>query len=176
MSARWPSNSHALVVDDDETFSGSIALQLTQAGCVCHTADSYEEGVRVLRSESAIEVVILDHPPTGAEVGKLVELLRAIRPGLTIIGNSGADRRSDFFSAGVTRYLQKPWRVEQLISLVRERIGACGCGLPLPLRRPREGEVGGHWACAFCGSRFLAVLDEDAPPDMRVNARQDERP
>jgi CheY-like chemotaxis protein len=175
MSSLWPSDSHALVVDDDDVYSDAIALQLEQAGCVCHNASSYEDAVRELRRKSAIKVVILDHAAVSARIDKVVESLRAIRPSLMIVGNSGAERRSDFASAGVSRYLQKPWRVEQLVSLVSERISSCGgCGLPLPLRRPREGEVGGHWACAFCGSRYSALRDEDARPEILLNARQDE--
>lgn len=171
MTQTWPQETQVLVVDDDDLFRESVVMQLQQASGVCYGARSYDEAVQVLRDRREIGVVLLDHLATSANIDKVVRELRAQRPGVLIIGNSGADRRADFAAAGVTRYLDKPWHIEQLARMVNERIDTCcECGLPLPLRRPREEEAASSWECAFCGSRYAAVLDEDAPTDVRPNA------
>ncbi len=52
------------------------------------------------------------------------------------------------------------------------RIDHCpSCGLPLPLRIPRPGEVAASWACTYCRERFFAVLDDDCPPDIHDNVQ-----
>ena len=132
-------------------------------------------GIPIKIARPEIDVVLLDHPTAGTKIDEVVESLRAAKPGLTIVGNSGADRRQEFARAGVKRFLDKPWRVDELITILKGRMRSCGeCGLPLPLRRPLEGEVGGHWVCAFCGSRYLGLLDEDAPEQLISNARRAE--
>ena len=168
-------NPEILVVDDDGVFRGAVELQLEQHSLVCRTATSYQEAQLVLQRAPAIDIVLLDHPPAATSMGDVVKSLRAARPGLTIVGNSGADRRQEFARAGVKRFLDKPWRVDELITILKGRMRSCGeCGLPLPLRRPLEGEVGGQWVCAFCGSRYLGLLDEDAPEQLISNARRAE--
>lgn len=38
------------------------------------------------------------------------------------------------------------------------------CGLPLPLRRVRPGEVGASWVCMWCGGRIFGVFDSEQNP------------
>ena len=45
------------------------------------------------------------------------------------------------------------------------------CGLALPIRLPRPGEVATSWECRFCGSRFYATLIDDSPPNVLTNVR-----
>ncbi len=45
------------------------------------------------------------------------------------------------------------------------------CGLALPIRLPRPGEVASSWECRYCGSRFYATLIDDSPPNVLTNVR-----
>ena len=47
------------------------------------------------------------------------------------------------------------------------------CSSPLPLRLPQEGEVGSPWHCAQCETRYLALLDDDCPAELRQNVRRE---
>jgi hypothetical protein len=54
----------------------------------------------------------------------------------------------------------------------RERIDTCiQCGLSLPLFKPSADEAAQSYACAFCGTRYRAVLDDAAPEDERLHVR-----
>lgn len=177
MKAEANTSPRVLIVDDDGLFREVMARRLTQAGQATVVAPSYEEGLRLLERFSSIGVVILDHAPTKDGMTRVVELIRAVRPTIQVVGNSGSDRRAEFAAAGVTSYLQKPWRVEDLLELLRRPIGNCGeCGLPLPLRQPYPNEAGQSWCCAFCGARYHAVADEKADPDIRGNALPVDQP
>src|ERR1043166_2208235 len=46
------------------------------------------------------------------------------------------------------------------------------CTARIPLRVPRDGEPGTHWQCAQCGTRYLALLQENCPIDLLQNVRQ----
>lgn len=47
------------------------------------------------------------------------------------------------------------------------------CGLSLPLRHPRPGEVGSDWKCSYCNARIYAVLVDKSPPDVIDNVHPD---
>ena len=171
MSVQKSLMGHILIVDDDKLFRVGITSLLEQRGYSTHTADSYEAGLQIFENKANIDIVLLDHTTVSDDVHELVQSLRAIRPKTLIIGNSGADRRAEFTVAGVANYLQKPWRINDLLAITHRAIGACSeCGLPLPLRLPRPNEIGDSWSCAFCGSRYHAILDETASAEIRSNA------
>lgn len=163
-----PIDGAVLIIDDDAMFRDAVVAQLAHAGCATLAAESYEEGCRLCAHHADVRVIVLDHPTVDSRIGEMVSRLRQTRPEATVIGNSGFDRRAEFAAAGVEKYLQKPWRVAELIRLLRRYIEACvGCGRPLPLRLPEPGETGSSWVCASCGARYYAVFDEAAPADLR---------
>jgi hypothetical protein len=91
---------------------------------------------------------------------------------MTVIASGQAQVSARFEEFGVQHVLPRPWRIEDLVNMLTGRIGCCvECGLQLPLREPRPGEEASSWECAYCGSRYRAVMDEDFPPDMRQNVR-----
>jgi CheY-like chemotaxis protein len=156
-----------LIVDDDEIFRSAVAAQLRAAGCRALEAGSYAEGVATIQHHDAIRAVILDHPTINCQVSDVLEALRRNHQEAIVIGNSGEDRRRAFATAGVGHYLQKPWRLPELFSMLCRRIESCiECGRPLPLRLPWPGEQAQSWVCASCGARYRAVRDESAPSDL----------
>ncbi len=158
MSNRFGSYGSVLVVDDDVMFRDGVAARLRDAGWAALVAPDYEEGLKRFAENQDVRVVILDHPTIGCDASAIVKALKRCRPEATIIGNSGADRRSEFAAAGVDDYLQKPWRIADLMSVLRLPLGACvECGLPLPLRMAGPDETAQHWVCASCGARYQGI-------------------
>lgn len=169
--SRGTFDGRILIIDDDEAFRRVVTAQLQHAACSSIAVETWEEGLDIFRRDADIEVVLLDHPTVNSGVKSLVDAFRAVRPAVTIVGNSGSDRRADFAAAGVTQYLHKPWRMTELFTLLPSRLLTCGeCGSHLPLRRPKPDETGQSWVCATCGARYYAVLDADASPDLRPYA------
>jgi CheY-like chemotaxis protein len=169
---RWTLPGHVLVVDDEEASRRAIVAQLQRVGAVCHSAADHDEGLRLASRDPRIGFVVLDYHIPSGEMSAFVQQLSGVRAEVLIIGTSGGDRREAFAAVGVTRFLQKPWRAEDLLDLLRDRIGSCvECGLPLPLRRPLEGEPARSWVCCGCGARYYGVLDEEVHAETLRNVR-----
>jgi len=166
---QWPFEGGALLVDDEALVRQSAAATIKAAGCDCQVAESYDAALELFQQSPRISVVILDHGVRGDDTTSFVKQLKAIRPGVILVGSSGGDVQHEFTVAGVPRFLQKPWTANDLIRSVH-RIGECvDCKLPIPLRRPLPGERGSSWVCRGCGSRYHALLDQEAPPEHREN-------
>lgn len=166
------SSDMILVVDDDAIFRDALRRQLSQQGLACVTAASYEAALRTIRQTPGLSCVVFDNIGGPLRLVDVVREVRRLRPDLTLVGNSGSDRRREFAEAGITEYFQKPWPAQELRFVLRGAIRQCvDCELPLPLRRVGPGEDGQTWVCAGCGSRYYAVLDELAPHERRWNVR-----
>jgi CheY-like chemotaxis protein len=115
LDGRW-----ILVVDDEPAIRFTVEKVLRAHGAVCHGAASHAEALRTVEDEARFEVAILDYAMPDGDGAELAPRLRAVRPELFVVGNSGTDRRHEFRRAGVDRFLPKPWRVEELIEVLRE--------------------------------------------------------
>jgi CheY-like chemotaxis protein len=173
---RWPLDGQVLIIDCSGMVRRVVATELEQAGCICHAAADSEMGLRLLRRDPRIQVVILDADQPDETVCAVVARLRELRPEIRIVGTGTNDCRAALAKAGVRLFLLKPFVIDDLVNVLTDRIGKCiDCGLPIPLRRVRPGDVGRSWECCGCGSRYLAVLDEGSPPDLRRNVRPADR-
>lgn len=169
----WPFAGRVLVLDDDALLRKAIVGTLEDCGAACYAADSLAHAERLLVKDEGLAYAILDFDMPASTPAEAIEKITTIRPDVVIIGTSGLYHREDFAALGVERFLQKPWLTSDLINVIMGRIGKCmECGLPLPLRRPKRDEEGERWMCAFCGSRYRAILDDSFPPDVMRNARQ----
>jgi DNA-binding response OmpR family regulator len=107
-----------LYVDDDPLLRRFVTRLLARAGGTCCPAGTHDEAVGILRRDPQLELAILDfHMPDG-DIAQLVPRLRAVRPGLFLVGTSGADRCRDFAECGVTRFIPKPWGLAELLRVV----------------------------------------------------------
>ncbi|UCG17565.1 MAG: response regulator [Phycisphaerales bacterium] len=166
--ARWPLKGRALFVDDDELVRRVIVAELQRLGCVCHAAETGEVGLRLLERDPEIDVIILDHDVPGTDTAEFARSVQATRPDAILVGTSGHYLRNEFLAMGVDRFLLKPWRIDDLVSVLTNRIGNCvDCGLALPLKRVTPGEPADRWVCCGCGARYLAVFEEAAPEEVR---------
>jgi len=173
ISSIWPRVGDVLLVDDDSGVRHAIERNLSAIGCRCHAVPSYAEGRKIFETHPEVGVVILDHGMAGDDAAVFLGHVRASRPETVIVGSSGQDIPSEFQELGVRRFLKKPWTARDLASIVPDRLGACvDCGLPLPLRRERDGRLEKDWICNGCGGRYRGVLDEDFPLDVHRSVRQ----
>jgi CheY-like chemotaxis protein len=93
----------------------AVARLLRGAGAVCIGTDTHDGAVVQLALEPLFDLAILDFQMPDGDVGQLVRRLLRQRPGLTLVGTSASDRRSEFAARGVDRFLPKPWDLEDLL-------------------------------------------------------------
>jgi CheY-like chemotaxis protein len=116
---RWPYAYRVLVVDDSRVVRETSARMLERVGCVVYGAGDHALAVRLMRADHGIGVVLLDYelPDNTAAIAAELE---AVRPHVRIVGTSGRDHRADFAQLGVSRYIQKPWTIDDLIDAMRD--------------------------------------------------------
>lgn len=93
----------------------AVKRVLQGAGAVCITTETHEQAVVRLALETFLDLAILDFQMPDGDVGGLIRRMLRQRPGLTLVGTSGSDRRSEFAARGVGRFLPKPWNLGDLI-------------------------------------------------------------
>jgi two-component system chemotaxis response regulator CheY len=173
--SRWPFEGRVMVVDDEILLRRLFVSMLEASGAGCYGVESSAEAVRLLETDDGVKYLIHDFDMPNTDISESIDKIRTVRPDVTIIGTSGSYRKEDFATLGVEHFLQKPWRVTDLVNALHGRIGNCiECGLALPLRQPRPGEQARRWVCAFCRSPYSAVLDEAFPKEVIANARPEE--
>jgi CheY-like chemotaxis protein len=104
-----------LYVDDELLMRLAVARLLRGAGGVCVGAATHDQAVVLLAFEPVLDLAILDFEMPDGEVGHLVRRLHWQRPALPLVGTSASDRRSEFATRGVARFLPKPWGLDDLI-------------------------------------------------------------
>jgi CheY-like chemotaxis protein len=106
---------HVLVVDDYEAVRRIAVDILRHFNCICHTAQTHEEAIRLFVHDVDIKHVILDFEMPNSNIQELLTQLRSVRPDVEIIGTSSNNNSAQFAALGVTRFLPKPWEVDQLL-------------------------------------------------------------
>lgn len=107
-----------LYVDDDEALLQMTARAFARVGASCRTAPTHEAGIRALAAAPEVHVAIVDYEMADGDVSELVQRLRALRPGIVVVGTSSRDRREEFARRGVQRFVPKPWRISDLVFAV----------------------------------------------------------
>ncbi len=116
-----------LVVEDESEVRRIVKVTLERAGRGVVLAESGEEAIEVFRRlGDRIDSVLLDWNIPVMDGADLLTRLRELRPALKIIISSGlahAEAEERFREAGVTGYLQKPYRMSELVTLI-EKVSA----------------------------------------------------
>ena len=107
-----------LYVDDDPSVRWATSALLRDAGAICLLASTHDQAVALAGAEPLLALAILDFQMPDGDVGRLVNRLRTARAVLPLIGTSATDRRSEFAARGVTRFLEKPWQLGDLVRAV----------------------------------------------------------
>jgi CheY-like chemotaxis protein len=116
----------ALVVDDEMYAREVTASALKELGYEPILAGDSSSALMLFRENcGTVRVAVLDVVMPGISGDQLLRELRALDPRLPAVLVSGAaDRRAAGAGAGVTAFVQKPFRPEELIAAVRRVLGS----------------------------------------------------
>jgi CheY-like chemotaxis protein len=99
----------------------SNLTQLERTGCSCLLGETPELALRLLATNPFLKTVLVDVEAPGLDLEAFVSGLRGLRPDVRTVGTSAALRdEMRFARLGISRFLQKPWRVGDLIEALEE--------------------------------------------------------
>jgi len=102
-----------LVVDDDSLVLSSTLAMLEELGHTTFGAASAQEGLRVMRQQNGVQLVMTDHAMPNMTGAEFVKVLRNEWPGVGLILATGYAELRNELPAAVVR-LNKPFGHEQL--------------------------------------------------------------
>jgi DNA-binding NtrC family response regulator len=109
-----------LVVDDEPSVTGSLALILTDAGFEVLTAQSFADSTALLK-QTAVDLVITDLRLPDASGIDLITHVKRTTPDIEVIlmtGYGSLDITIEAIKAGAYYYLEKPYTPDRLFALV----------------------------------------------------------
>ncbi len=116
-----------LVVDDEPLVSELASDILRRFGYSVLSASAGEEAVKLYRQKSQeIIAVVLDIAMPGMDGREVFQRIRAINPEVKVVVSSGYshDRDADeLLEQGASGFVQKPYRIAELIRVVNETVG-----------------------------------------------------
>ncbi len=121
-----------LVVDDDPIVLAGTAAMLEDLGHVATEATSAESALQVLRSAAGIDLVITDHAMPGMTGTELAIRIRRSWPELPVVIATGYAELPCDGDPGLPR-LSKPYRQQELATLVARLVGEVPVVAPAPL-------------------------------------------
>ena len=110
-------NKTVLIIDDDEVLRGAIAHGLRTAGFNAITAESADDGDKVL-CRMTVDAIVLDRMMVGTDGLTFLKSLRAggnSTPVIMLTAMTGAENAIDGLSGGANDYLGKPFQMRELI-------------------------------------------------------------
>lgn len=118
-------NKNILIVDDSESIREAIGLALTSAGYHVEKAIDGEDGIRMLRSVSQVDLVITDLNMPNMDGINLVQEVRKddsyrYLPILILTTESQNVKRMEARKAGATGWIVKPFVKDQLLQVIQK--------------------------------------------------------
>ena len=117
-----------LLIEDERSVMDFISTALERSGYACHTANSAAEGLRVLESGNFGGVISDMRTPGGASGADVHAWIVANRPELKdrmlfITGDTVNEDTMKALQITGVPYLEKPFRVQELINIVERIFG-----------------------------------------------------
>ena len=126
VSSSWRGSGTVMVVDDESFVRNVSRSMLAKMGFDVLTAADGRQGVEMLRAEGErIRLVLLDltmPEMSGREALAEMRRLRADVPVILFSGYHVHESRDELSAEGVTGFLQKPFRYEDLLPVVRQAL------------------------------------------------------
>lgn len=116
-----------LVVDDDVSLRSSMARALERDGYRVLQAGSAFEARKAMKGSDRIDLIVMDLVLPGMEGREAANLLKADRPGVTVLYVSGYTSQESLRSGLVEEnelFMRKPFEVEELLETVREALAS----------------------------------------------------
>ena len=111
-------SGHLLVVDDHERVRRVIGEIFKDFRCVCHTADSADEALKLFHNDEEIRYVFIDCEMSSTNTQEILNHMRSIRPNVHIVGTSEEASHEEVLDAGADSYLRKPWHEEEFLDVL----------------------------------------------------------
>lgn len=122
--ADWRGRGSVLVIDDEQTVRSLARQMLEEMGFTVWTAADGQEGLDVFRTRGEeIRLVLLDMTMPRLDGEETFRELRRLRDDVRVILSSGFNEQiatSRFAGQGLAAFLQKPYRFEELLAVVRK--------------------------------------------------------
>jgi CheY-like chemotaxis protein len=123
---KWRGSGTILVVDDEETIRALARHMLMKMGFQVLTAADGREALEIFRAEGdKIRLVLLDMTMPHLDGDETFRGLQRMRPDVEVILSSGFNESTAtgrFAGLGLAGFLQKPYRYEELLALVRQSL------------------------------------------------------
>ncbi len=119
---QWPCEGRALIVHSSDMLRRLAAMEIERVGGLCHTAESCQVATRVLKSDSSIEIVVLDGCLLGPYAEELLGRIRAGSGDVVILGQGSEDMRQEFALYGIDCVLPRVWQAADLIHALQREI------------------------------------------------------
>lgn len=109
-----------LIVDDSMAVSGTLGDVLEAEG---YSVTRCGEAVAALSlvKQGCFDIVITDHVMPGMKGVEMTRRLRSTCPRSFIIGISAGHKEKEFIDAGADAYLNKPFTIRELLSILADR-------------------------------------------------------
>lgn len=121
--------AQVLIIDDEEDLCWTLSKILEDLDLHVLSATTGKQALRHLQAHHDIRLSLLDvRLPDLGETGGLTLLkkMKRLRPRMAVIAMSGfgsAEVKAEAKKLGAVAFLDKPFRVEKLLKLIRETIG-----------------------------------------------------
>ncbi|MBC7173022.1 MAG: response regulator, partial [Polyangiaceae bacterium] len=114
-----------LVIDDEPVVADTTRRLLEASGYTVLIARDGQEGVATFEATLDIQLVLLDLSLPKMSGAEVFRALRASRPEVPVVLCSGYDRddAASRVGEGLAGVLQKPWRLEQLLTTIEGALG-----------------------------------------------------
>jgi PAS domain S-box-containing protein len=113
-----------LIIDDEDTIRMLIGEALREAGYTVHEASDGHSGLRILRSDVRVDLLITDVGlPGGLDGGEVADAARHLRPELTVLFITGYAENAAFSHGHVEHgmpVMTKPFTIDALARKVGE--------------------------------------------------------
>ncbi len=118
--------SRVLFVDDEASILRAITRLFMDEDIEVLTATSGEEALKILRDNSDIAVIVSDQRMPGMTGVEFLERAKEIAPDairMVLTGYADINASIDSINrCGVSRYISKPWKDDELVHIVREAV------------------------------------------------------
>lgn len=118
-----------LVIDDEAQVRMFFQTALEAAGYRVLTAESGQQGLRLLQHEK-VDLILVDIFMPGMDGLELIQRLRATRPASKIIAMSGGTGEWNYLDAakhlGADVTLNKPFSLQELLDAVSSQLNSSG--------------------------------------------------
>ena len=110
-----------LIVDDENEFRKSLVNRLNLRGFDNIDVDNGEDAVKLIRSDSEIDVVILDRKMPAMSGEQVLKEIKSFRPEMQVIMLTGHGSMESAMETGrleAYSYLEKPCEIDELIRII----------------------------------------------------------